>query len=162
MQDKGLSWNSVGKQAIGRWGEWYAAMALVRRGLDLYVPFVDERGVDLVVRVAEGNCSRFIELQVKTVRLPQSNYVFFRKKHFHLSSDRYAVLVVLREDVPEPDVFLIPSLAWSIPNEIFVSRDYAERKSDPEYGLPLNRRAMLAIERYRISAKPTFEDAMGV
>jgi len=82
MQDMGLSWSSVGKQAIGRWGEWYAAMALVRRGTDVYVPFVDERGVDLVVRVDEEGCNRFVEVQVKTVRLPQSIYVFFRKMCF--------------------------------------------------------------------------------
>lgn len=157
MNSSTLSWNAVGKQSIGQWGEWYVAMALVRRGLDVYAPFVDERGIDLIVRTHENGASRFIELQVKTVRVPQSNYIFFRKRHFPIGPDRYVALVMLREDASEPDIFLIPSQAWRIPCPVFVSRDYDGLKSEPEYGLPLTKAALAKIEDYRVTGRPSFE-----
>lgn len=61
------SWAHLDKLKVGRYGEYYAKMALVRAGFDVYSPEVDDKAIDLVLRVP-GSPPRYLDVQVKTVR----------------------------------------------------------------------------------------------
>lgn len=141
------SWAGLDKLRIGRFGEYFAKMALARSGYDVYSPEVDDRAIDLLVRIDTAS-PRYLELQIKTVRVNRPSYVFARKKHFVISSDRYLVLVVLDEG-KEPVLFVIPSTVWAVPQRPFVSRDYEGKKSDPEYGLAVSKNTLSKLEEFR-------------
>jgi len=54
----------LSKKSFGTAVELYVASCLVGMGLDVYAPLVDDRGVDLLIRRADGSTD---EIQVKAV-----------------------------------------------------------------------------------------------
>jgi hypothetical protein len=149
------SWAGLDTMRVGRWGEMHLGMALTRAGLDVYQPMVDDRSIDLLVRVTSEPV-RYLEVQVKTVRLSRaslSSYVFMKKRLFPLSSSRFLGLVVLVEGKDEPEMFLVPASVWSEPKAPFVSRDYVDRKSEPEYGISVAAGTLIALEPYRLESQ---------
>jgi hypothetical protein len=147
-----VTWARLDTMRVGRWGEQFVAMALTRAGLDVYLPAVDDRAIDMLVRM-DGEPARFAEFQVKTVRLVRPSYVFLRKRLFPINASRYVALVVLIEGQADPEIFLIPSHAWTDPKAPFVSRDYENRKSEPEYGLTVSLSVLNHLRPYRIDAQ---------
>lgn len=145
--DDDRSWAHLDTLKVGRYGEYFAKMALVRAGFDVYAPEVDDRAIDLILRL-DGAPPRYLDVQVKTLRTVKPTYLFLRKKHFTLAPNRYLALVLLREGA-EPDMFLVPSRVWLNPAAPFSSRDYEGRKSEPEYGLIVSPEALRTLERYR-------------
>ena len=145
--DDDRSWAHLDTLKVGRYGEYFAKMALVRAGFDVYAPEVDDRAIDLILRL-DGAPPRYLDVQVKTLRTVKPTYTFVHKKHFTLAPNRYLALVVLREGA-EPDMYLVPARVWCDPAPPFSSRDYAGLKSEPEYGLTVSPKALRALERYR-------------
>ena len=136
------TWASLNSLQLGRFAEYHVTMALVRAGLDVYTPAIDDRGIDLVARLGPG---RYLEIQVKATR--GFNYVFLRKSVFAIDPFRYLAYVLFTGET-EPTVYLIPSTAWLVPNGLFVSRDYEGRKSQPEFGLSATRSNVAALDKY--------------
>ncbi|UVK46592.1 hypothetical protein BPNPMPFG_002275 [Mesorhizobium sp. AR07] len=151
----GGSWSGLDKLRVGRWGEQLTTMALTQRGLDVYLPAVDDRAIDLLVRI-ESDPVQFAEVQVKTIRLSKPSYLFMRKKHFAIGPNRFLALVVLQEGRPDPEIFIIPSTAWSEPKAPFVSRDFEGLQSEPEFGLTVSRSTLSSLERYRLMRASPF------
>lgn len=149
------SWAHLDRLRVGRYGEYFAKMALVRAGLDVYSPEVDDRAIDFVVRLPSSP-TRYVDVQVKTVRAA-TGYVFMRKRHFALEANRYLALVLLSEGA-EPALYMIPSLLWREPKSPFSSRDYPGLKSEPEYGLTLSPTAMETLRPFRCSGRIDFAD----
>jgi hypothetical protein len=145
--DDDRSWAHLDTLKVGRYGEYFAKMALVRAGFDVYAPEVDDRAIDLILRL-DGSPPRYFDVQVKTLRTAKPTYLFLRKKHFALAPNRYLALVLLREGA-EPDLFLVPANVWLDPAPPFSSRDYEGLKSEPEYGLTVSPEALRTLERYR-------------
>jgi hypothetical protein len=147
------SWAALDTMRVGRWGEQYFGMALTKAGMDVYQPFVDDRSIDLLVRIASDRV-RSAELHIKTIWLSErsrSSYVFLKKRLFPLSPLRYFGLVVLQEGSEEPDLYLMPSELWSSATAPFVSRDYVDRGSEPEYGLTVSRSNISKLVRFRLA-----------
>ena len=138
------SWASLNSLQLGRFAEYHVTMALVRAGLDVYAPAIDDRGIDLVARLGPG---RYLEVQVKATR--GFNYVFLRKSVFPIDPVRHLAYVLFTGETA-PTVYLIPSTAWLVPNSLFVSRDYEGKKSAPEYGLTVTRSNVGELNRYRL------------
>jgi hypothetical protein len=136
-------WSRLNHLQLGRFAEYYVTMRFVRAGVDVYTPAVDDRGIDLVARVAPG---RYLEVQVKGAR--GLNYVFARKRSFPLEQQRFLAYVRFTDD-EEPTVYLIPASAWFAPSRLFVSRDYEGKKSEPEYGLQVSKTTLPELEAYR-------------
>jgi len=117
-------------------------MNFVLHGFDVYSSEVDDRGIDFVVR---QNDHTFYDIQVKSVR--NLNYIFFRKEHFELRDNLFAAIVLFNPS-SEPDLYLVPSKSWLFPNELFISRDYEGKKSQPEWGLNLCTKNLPLIDKY--------------
>jgi hypothetical protein len=140
------TWSALSAQQLGRYGERIAHLEFSAHGFDVYVPDVDDRSVDFVVRSATR---RFIEVQVKSLR--NRGYVFMRKRLFQPHEDLHVVLLVFA-DGRQPDIYLIPSktrLASPLPAG-FSSRGYGPGlKSEPEWGLQITAKSRVLLEEFR-------------
>jgi hypothetical protein len=148
MTDRTNLWAGLNRLQTGRYGEYFAKMALVRAGFDVFSPEVDDKGIDFVLRL-DGDVARYYDVQVKTVR-SRSTYVFMRKEKFRLRSNLLLALVIL-DGAGEPEMYLIPAAAWRDARSPFASRNYEGKKSVPEYGLMLSSSAMIALEPFRFT-----------
>jgi hypothetical protein len=147
------SWADLNHLQVGKYSEYFAKMALTRAGFDVFDAEVDDKGIDFVLRVG-GEVPRYHDVQVKTVR-SRNSYVFMRKAKFPLAPNLLLALIILDEG-HEPDMYLIPASVWRDARPPFVDRDYAGKKSAPEYGLTLSSSAIAALEPFRFAgAIPT-------
>lgn len=55
-------------QQVGKHSELQVASELIGLGLHVYFPFVDERGVDLVIRVETEKGLMYYDVQIKSVK----------------------------------------------------------------------------------------------
>jgi len=139
-------WSTLSAQQLGRYGERLAHLEFSAHGFDVYVPDVDDRSVDFVVR--SGN-RKFIEIQVKSIR--NRGYVFMRKRLFQPYEDLYVALLVFANG-QQPDMYLIPSMTWLALTirAGFSSRDYGTGlKSKPEWGLQVTAKTRVLLEDFR-------------
>jgi hypothetical protein len=148
MADHMNTWADLNHLQTGRYGEYFAKMALVRAGFDVFNAEVDDKGIDFVLR-ADGDVPHYYDVQVKTVR-SRNTYVFMRKDKFRLTPNMLLALVIL-DAGGEPEMYLIPASAWRDAKPPFGNRDYDGKKSAPEYGLTLSPSAMVALEPFRFA-----------
>lgn len=106
MAERVNVWAELNRLQTGRYGEYFAKMALVRAGFDVFSPEVDDNGIDFVLRT-DGDEPSYYDVQVKTVR-SKSTYVFMRKEKFRLLPNLLLALVVL-DGGSEPEIYLIPA-----------------------------------------------------
>ena len=134
---------------IGRFGEYWVKMWLTLAGFDTYTSEVDDKGIDFVIRLDNDN---HIDIQVKTIR--SKGYVFVSKKtwNYNLRKNLYLALVILNNN-RIPDLFLIPSIVWEKPNQLFRNNDYEKKdqKSLPEWGINISRKNLEILEEFRIT-----------
>lgn len=147
---KRYAWTRLNKQQLGAYAEYFVKMELTMYGFQVYSTEVDDRGIDFVARYERGP---FIEVQVKSLR--GSGYVYLMKSKFALSDYLYLALALF-SDGKQPDLYLIPSRAWEIPNALLASRDYGEGlASAPEWGLNISGKNMAALKPYRFKRSVT-------
>jgi hypothetical protein len=133
----------LNNQRIGRVAEYTARIAFAQRGYTIYVPDVDDAGVDLLLHRPDVG---YLRVQVKSLR--RNGYVFMRKRHFQPAADLMLCLVLFSEDLPQ--VFLVPSLQWESPCATFVSRDYVGLKSEPEYGVNVSAKSRPQLQPFAL------------
>lgn len=128
-----LGGRAPGHMSLGAAGELLVASRIALFGYQVYRPLADDRGVDLVVDVGDGQHAM---VQVKSAH--PGSYIFMKKSTFALKPWVTVGVVVFDADHDVwPQVFLIPATEWSTPVSPLVSRDYEGKKSAPEYGLNL-------------------------
>lgn len=140
------NWHRLTPLQLGRYAEYFAKMEFTLHDFAVYTADVDDQGIDFVVR---RSSDRYYDVQVKSCR--NLNYIFFRKDKFNLRPNLLAV-IVLFIDGKAPGLYLIPSTAWSEPNALLVSRDYAGKKSKPEWGLNLSQKNLSLLTRFLFDA----------
>lgn len=97
----------------------------------------------LRVRTPAG---RTLEVFVSTQRV--GGYAFWTKKRLQPTETRFAALVLF-DDLPEPGLYLVPSVEWLDASPPLTDRDYISRASEPEYGIEIGRSALANLGRYR-------------
>lgn len=139
-------WSLLNPLQLGRYAEYFAKMEFASYGLEIYSSEVDDHGVDFIVKDKNG---RFCEIQVKSVR--NKGYVFVQKTKFDISNKNLYLTLLLFENGKNPDIFLIPSVVWEAPNEVFVDRNYDKpgQKSAPEYGINISQKNYDVLEAFR-------------
>lgn len=130
-------WDKLNHLQIGRYAEYLAKMELTAYGCDVYSSEVDDRGIDFVVR---KDSEHYFDIQVKSLRMGKSNYVFMTKDEFILKENLFLCLILFQTN-EQPSIYLIPSIVWQNTNSLFVSRDYDKpgQKSHPEWGLNISK-----------------------
>ncbi|MFJ7738898.1 DUF4365 domain-containing protein [Lysinibacillus sp. NPDC097287] len=138
-----MSINKLNKVQVGRYAENLIKAEFIRLGLEVYSSEVDDRGIDFVV----GHDNNYYAIQVKSSR--NFNYIYFRKDKFQ-PRDNLLAAIVLFNSSEVPSFYLIPSTRWDSADDFFVSRDYTNKKSKPEYGLNLSKRNLHLLDSYSI------------
>lgn len=142
---------------VGRIGEYWIKLVLTIYGLDTYYSDVDNKAIDFVVRLDN---SKHIDIQVKTIRLKSSSYVFITKgdkdhkswSNYDINRNNlYLALLILTDDI-YPEAYLIPATMWLSSECIFSNKNYSERnlKSKDEWGLNISRKNLALLEPYKI------------
>lgn len=141
-------WSKLNSLQLGRYAEYYAKMEFASYGLEVYTCEVDDHGVDFIIKDKAG---RFCEIQVKSLR--NSGYVYMPKSKFDIENRNLYLTLLLFENGNNPDIFLIPSEAWKVPNEIFVDRNYDKpgQKSAPEFGINISKKNYETLEIFKFS-----------
>ncbi len=139
---------------IGKFGEYLVKLTLSLNSIDTYTPEVDNKGIDFVARVSD---SKYYDVQVKTVRLKTTKYVFVPKHiwsiEHKLRDNLLLAVVLLKADAPL-HILLIPATAWinEADKVIFSDRNYEGKKSKPEWGLSLSDKHIdYLVGKYEIS-----------
>lgn len=135
--------NKLNNIQTGRYAETLTKMEFMRLGLEVYSSEVDDRGIDFVV----GHDNNYYAIQVKSSR--NLNYIYLKKDKFQPRENLLAAIVLFNSS-EVPSFYLIPSTRWDSPDSFFVSRDYLDKKSKPEYGLNLSKRNLPFLETYSI------------
>ncbi|MBE0448577.1 MAG: DUF4365 domain-containing protein [Actinobacteria bacterium] len=139
------NWSRLNSLQLGRYAEYFTKMEFALYGFDIYMPEIDAKGIDFVIR---KDIDRYYDVQVKSVR--DLNYIFIPKDKLPLSENMLVAIVIFFDGKP-PSLYLIPATAWRQPNALFVSHDYEGKKSKPEWGLNLSQKNMPLLEQYEFS-----------
>ena len=131
-------------QAMGKFCEYYAKMALLSYGIRIYTPEIDDHGIDFVAEGRKG----FLKFQVKGVR--GLSQVFMEKEKFDVEDGAMFLILILLLDGEEPDMYVIPASAWRRESRVFVSHDYEGKRSKPDYTVNVSRKNMPELEKYRL------------
>jgi len=134
-------WTRLNHMQLGRYAEYFAKMEFTLYGFEVYTSEVDDRGIDFVLK-KDG---KYYDVQVKSVK--GHNYIFFPKDKFDLRQNLLAT-VLLFHPGDQPDIYLIPSLDWTKPNDLLVSHDYEGKKSKPEWGLNISNKNQHLLDNY--------------
>ena len=90
-------------QRTGKEGELRVIGELLKRGFDIYVPLIDVRGIDCIIKTDVG----YKEIQIKTRELAKT--LLFDVKEF-IPRDNFFIICY---NIKEPETF------WVIPSKIF-------------------------------------------
>ncbi len=137
-------WSALSKLQLGNIAEQLFRAQFAMAGFDVFVPEVDEKGIDFLARAGDG---RVLEVQVKSVR--GDGYIFLRKEVSPLAEDRF-VAIARFVDGEAPQLFVVPSMRWRAPDDVFVSRDYAGKKSKPEWGITISEKTVGRLQEYAV------------
>jgi len=135
-------WHRMTRLQLDKYGEYCVKMELTLRGLEIYSPEVDDPGTIILVRT---DPVAFNEIRVKTARGFKS--IFLAKERFSPRENLFAALVVLELYQP-PRLYMVPSTAWSEPNDLLFSRDYEGMLSSPEWGVNLSHKNLPLLEAH--------------
>lgn len=141
-------WNRLNNNQLGKYAEYFAKMEFASYGLEVYSPEVDDHGIDFIVKNKKG-C--YCEIQVKSKT--ENGYVFMPKDKFDLENKNLYLMLLIFKNGKLPDVFLIPTEAWRIPNDVFVDRKYDKpgQISKPEYGINISQKNYEILEIFKFS-----------
>lgn len=154
---KAIHWDKLPDKQFGTYVEYLAKLYFIQRGDDVYLPEIDNKGIDFVVRRPTG---RYLEIQVRGRRKPPPpkpfNYFFIEKSTFPMKRNRWMFLALYSDRKrPHGDYYLIPVTAWKKPNALFKDYKYdTGQKSPPEWGLNLQGSYLHLLNPYRIKNFP--------
>ena len=119
----------ITSQQKGKLGELWVFGKLLDAGVNVYLPLVDEEGIDAIIRRSSG---RLLEIQVKSTRAKDqagyfNAYLKPRKNFFVICVDLSPL-----DETPSrsPEV-------WIFPYKVFINPEYSTRTKKGEYRLAL-------------------------
>ena len=133
----------ISKTSIGAIGETYAQSVFLAYGFEVYIPIVDDKGIDFLA--VKNN--EYFKVQVKTVQ-PYS-YCYIRKSEntgFEVTDDKYLICYIRLKDrflKEKPEMYIFKASDWAdikCKGLDSVLADYSTRNKNPEYGIFYNKK----------------------
>jgi hypothetical protein len=143
-----LIWSSLNSLQVGKYAEYLAKMEFTSYGFHVYSSEVDDHGIDFIVK---SHKKIYYEVQVKSLRIGSSNYIFAHKDKFDINQENLFMCVVLFTDGEQPKMYLIPATAWKEENDLLKGKDYENLKSKPEWGINISKKNMALLELFNFS-----------
>ncbi|MDO4976997.1 MAG: DUF4365 domain-containing protein [Eubacteriales bacterium] len=144
MYNKNWSRDTLNRQKVGTFGEYYAKMALASYGMDIYTSEVDDHGIDFVAESPDKKSFR--KFQVKAIR-EGTTYVFMRKKYFDIKDESLYLVLIYLVDGMDPEVYIIPADAWNRGIDALVHRIYT---TGEEYGINFSKKNRISLAQFKI------------
>jgi len=136
------------------------AKHLVSKEFKIYGCRVSEYKSRLNDLTIKAGIDSYFDVQIRSIQLSKSKYpyIFFYKHHFYPRANLLAVIVILRYGI-DPSLYLIPSTVWKSPNDVFLSKDYENKESNPWWGIQLidNRMNRLDPFTFKLQVEKLFE-----
>jgi hypothetical protein len=143
-----LCWDNLNSLQLGRYAEYYAKMEFASYGFEIYTSEVDDHGVDFIMKYKKQS---FYEIQVKSLRESnKGNYIFITKDKMDVTDTNRLICFIHFRNDQYPVVYIIPASVWKNPNNVFVSRDYIDKKSEPEWGINYSKKNRDSLDNYLI------------
>lgn len=123
MHPKGIFRSSAG---FGKRIEYSIIAQMLKEGLDVYVPLVDDYGIDAVVRKPDGS---FVEVQIKARSAdvnPGDEALFAGIHHEHRPNYWFVFYVEGVHRTPESPTS--EPLTWVLSSQEFIDEAYANKK----------------------------------
>jgi hypothetical protein len=133
------------RQELGKHFEYLFGSELIRLQFDVFVPLIDKKGIDFIVRKNENASPKYFEVQVKSVRKKGGRLTVSQKTFIPHERLFLAFFYVKDPEKGEYDVYVIPS-------------DYVRDKFKDDvqnkqkiYRLNINKTNLEAIESYKLN-----------
>ena len=123
----------ITSQQKGKLGELWIFGKLLYAGVNVYLPLVDEEGIDAIIRRRDR---RLLEIQVKSTRAKDQAGYF--NAYLEPREDLFVVCVDLS---PLDETPSQPPEVWVFPSEVFANLEYSTRSKKGEYRLALASRS---------------------
>lgn len=123
----------ITSQQKGKLGELWVFGKLLDAGVNVYLPLVDEEGIDAIIRRRDR---RLLEIQVKSTRAKDQAGYF--NAYLEPREDLFVVCVDLS---PLDETPSQPPEVWVFPSEVFANQEYSTRSKKGEYRLALASRS---------------------
>ncbi len=148
--------NKSKRMLFGKIGEYYAQILFMRNEYDVYMPLVDNKGIDFIAK----KCEKEYKVQVKTV-CPYS-YCYIRENEnseFDINNENFLVCYIRlnnileeRGQLPTPEIYIFTATLWKELNEQEELKDFLadySQSSNPEYGIKYNKiKGIESIKKY--------------
>lgn len=118
------NWSAFTTLQFEKYAAHFVKMNFVAANCAIYEDAGGSRGVDFVVKNEKG---QYVDIYLATVYIGKTNYVAIPKYYWdkELRENLYVALVLFMDE-HEPIFYLIPSIVWRTPNELFTdSADYS-------------------------------------
>ena len=129
-------------QITGKIGENVVIGEFLKRGMDVYIPVVDIKGIDCVIRTDSG---KYFDIQIKTRATVGQGKQIFDVKEFEIRDNLF--IVCYRQDL---------DTLWILPSKVFKEYSYYIPKYR-RYRLILNPKKQRLLKDY----ENNFDQLMG-
>jgi hypothetical protein len=127
-------------QQKGKFGELWVFGKLIDKGVNVYLPMVDEEGIDAIIRKKDGS---LLEIQVKSTRAKdQAGYFNVKANKLHPKDNLFVICADMSplDATParQPEVWIFPSSTF-VQYSTLTSGEYRLALPDGKikYGKPL-------------------------
>ncbi|GAB6392267.1 MAG: hypothetical protein MdMp014T_1640 [Treponematales bacterium] len=136
----------MGKMTIhfGKSVEHFVFSKLLESGMDVYVPLADDKGIDALIRMADGS---FLELQIKgRSKGVQSSDQFARIKHTVGRPNYWFVFHTWEND---------ENFFWIVPASVFEKQAHKNNAGENKgkWTLDLNKKTKKILDKYKINSR---------
>lgn len=139
-------WSAFTAPQFQKYAEHYVKMNFIAARCAIYEDAGGSRGVDFVVKNEKG---QYVDIYLATVYIGKTNYVAIPKYYWdkELRENLYVALVLFMEE-HEPIFYLIPSIVWRTPDELFTDSTYYSRNK-PSWGINISKNTIPTLaEKY--------------
>jgi hypothetical protein len=131
-------WSNLNHIELNRYGKELITNKLIQLGMS-----IRELNKDLIAHGPNGVEKR---IQVKCIR-SSTKYVLLPKSRFDANDEELILLLIIFHETKQPDYYLIPSIAFKEPNDLFKDRDHYEV---PEYGMNVSAKNLDLLNNYKL------------
>lgn len=129
------NWSNFSSLQFEKYAAHFVKMNFIAANCAIYEDSGRSRGVSFVVKNEKGH---YVDIYLATVYVEKTNYVaipkYYRDKQ--LRENLYVALVLFMDE-RESIFYLVPSIVWCTPDELFTdSSDYSRNK--PSWGINIS------------------------
>lgn len=140
------NWSSFSSLQFEQYAAHFVKMNFIAAHCAIYEDVGGSRGVDFVVKNEKG---QYVDIYLATVYIGKTNYVGIPKYYWNkeLRENLYVALLLFMDD-REPIFYLIPSIVWRTPDELFTdSANHSRNK--PAWGINISKNTIPRLaEKY--------------